>query len=246
MFGFSIVRKILALVCIGSIAVAFSPVPFVALPAPASPPIGTMSAFGPAEVRAVRTKEATLFPGDRVRSLQDSYVRVFLNAGHRIELSSNTDVRFATENDSTKIAMVSGRLAFASSPVRPLQLDVQSLTVLAKPGESGTIISDAVNLISIAATQGQIEVRNNLTGELFVLRPKTTTVFGLNGREPQQQQPPQTPDQEPATVKIPVGSSGKALTTKLLILAGLGGAAAAIAIKAAGKDDNVASPSSPR
>jgi hypothetical protein len=251
MFRFSILRKTLILVCIVSIGITLGRVTFAAFPAPAATPIGTMNAFGPAEVRELRTKEATVFSGDRIRSFHDAYVRVFLNAGHRIELSSNTDVKVVTENDATKIAMLSGRLAFASSPVRPLQLDVQSFTVLAKPGQSGTIISDTVNLISIASTQGHIEVRNNLTGEMFILRPNTTA-FGVTKRQPQQTpqapQPPQTPpDQDPTTVKVPApSSSGKALTTKTLIFGGLGGAAAVIAIKAARKDDNVASPSSPR
>ena len=240
-------KKTLALVCIFLAVVAMNPVPNVASPAPAAAAIGTMSAIGTAEVRAVRTKEATLFSGDIVRSLQGSYVRVFLNEGHRIELSSNTDVKLAKESATTKIAMLSGRLAFASSPMSPLQLNVQSLTVLAEPGESGSITSASPDLVSVAVVKGPIEVRNSETGEWFLLRAGTTTFFGLHGREPQQQPqqpPPPPPGQEPATIKIPQPSESSNLT-KILIFAGLFGSGAVIAAVLL-KDDNVASPSSPR
>ncbi len=271
-----LVQKTLAWICGVSIVIATFPYPSSASPGPASAMIGTMSAAGVVEVRGLKTKEATLFSGDRVRSFDSSYAKVFLNQGHRIELSSNSDVTLTGEKDLTKIAMLSGWVGFTSSPARPLQLEVQSLVVTAQPGQSGSVSSVEENVVSIAAVKGQIKVSNRTTGEAFLLQPGTSTVFGLSGREPvqtastgnpavarpqslqsqlqqqstTQQQPPaqQPPDQQTATVKIPPSSGGgKAFPTKVLVIAGIAGAAVAVAaVAAGGGDDEVASPSTPR
>src|SRR5690349_14084170 len=94
-----IVQKTLAWICGVSIVVVSFPFPGTASPAPVSAMIGTMSAAGVVEVRGLKTKEATLFSGDRVRSFDSSYAKVFLNQGHRIELSSNSDVTVTGEKN---------------------------------------------------------------------------------------------------------------------------------------------------
>jgi hypothetical protein len=266
-------KKTLALLCGVSVVFAAHPYTIAGSPAPAM--IGTMTAVGTADVRGVKTREATLFSGDVVRSLDRSYVKVFLNGGHRIELSFNTDVKVSREGDLTKVAMASGMVGFSSAPAEALQLDVQSLTVLAGKGNSGSVSSLSANLVSVAAVTGEIRVRNKETGESFSVHPGTSSIFGLRGREPasrsialtaaaarparpqqqaapRQQQPPAEPpaQQEPATVRIPpppAGSSagsGMSTSTKVLIVAGVGGGIGVIAAVAGG-NKNVASPSTP-
>jgi hypothetical protein len=244
-----------------SIAAALHP--YAATSAPAT--IGTVSAIGVVEVRGMKSREATLFSGDRIQSHDRSYVRVFLNDGHRIELASNTGVTLWRENNSTNISIDSGQLGFAASSMRPLQFELQSLTVVAEPGGTGSITYTSTDLVSIAAIEGKIKVTNRETGELFPLRLGARTVFGLHGKEPvasansasgvtrmnrrEEQEPTQQPpgQQPPATVKVPPpATGGLSRTTKILIFAGIGGAAAAIAAVAAGGDDNHASPSTPR
>jgi hypothetical protein len=263
MTGRPLLRQTLAFVC-GASLLAATPFPSSAAPAPAGAPaamIGTMSAVGSADVRGTRLREATLFSGDRVRALRDSYVKVVLTGGHRVELSADTEAGFARTGELTKVAMLSGRVGFAASPAESLEVDVQSLAVLADPGESGAIASVSANLVSISAIKGRMEVRNTATGESFTLDPGTSTVFGLNGREPAQnsgssaagrpdaqqtQQPP--PNQEPATIRIPppTTGSGKSASTKILIIAGVGGAGAAVAAILATRNGDSASPSTPR
>jgi hypothetical protein len=246
-------KKTLAFICIFFAVAAVEPL------AGAGSPIGTMDAFGPAEVRAVRTRQATLFSGDHVRSLHDAYVNVFLNGGHHVGLSSNTEVTLTKESDQSKIVMLAGELGFASSATIPLQLQIQSLTVQAEPGTTGSITSTSTDLVSVAMVKGQSKVRNSESGEFYVLRPGTTTVFGLHGREPllnlnttsvgapgpkQNQQPTPPPSQPPATIKVPP-PSGTGKSTKVVIIAAAAGGVAAIAIIAATRGDS-ASPSMPR
>jgi hypothetical protein len=261
MFESSMLRKALALVCGFSAVAAVEPLPGAGLAASGPSIVGTMTAFGPAETRKVRTREATLFSGDRVRSLEHAYVRIFLSGGHHLELSSNTDVMLAKKNDSTEVAMFSGRVGFVSSLVGPLRFEVQSLTVLAEPGVGGSIESTSVDRVSIAVVKGQIKVRNDETQEWFVLRPGTTTAFGLHGRQPldepipanartlrpeqQKQEPPPPVNQDPATIKVPPAGGSKPIESRVLIIAGVGVAGALIIAAIAG-NDNVASPSAPR
>jgi hypothetical protein len=255
MFELSLPRRICAVACAACIGVSTGPASFAAAsPSPAM--IGTVTAVGSADVRGVRTSEATLFSGDRVRCFDRSYAKIFLNSGHRLEMSSNAEITLKRASGLTEIAMLSGQLDFTSSSLEPLQLDVRSLSVRAEPGESGRIASLSQNVVSIGAIEGSISVKNRETGESFVLRPGTSTVFGLHGSEPvstaaasgslparQDAQQQQAPGQPPPTITIPPPStkSGMSTTTKVLIIAGIGGAGAAIAAVA-----NKGSESTPR
>jgi hypothetical protein len=233
--------------------VAAGPILLTAFPATAGVPIGTMTAVGAAEVRNVKTREATLFSGDRVRSLQNAYVKVFLNTGHRLDFASNTDVRLTKEHNSTNIAMLGGRLGFASSPAAPLEIEVDTLTIQAESSGSGGISYSHADLVSITVVQGRTRVRNRATGESFLLVPGTTTTFALGpnatnaaARPGPQQQPPPPADQDPVTIKVPpVSGGGRAPTAKTVAIVALG-VGAAIGLIAVLDGDDVASPSSPR
>jgi len=252
-------RRMPAWICLAAVLAAVQPDAITG--APTAPVIGTLRAVGMADVRGVRTREATLFAGDRIRSLDSPSVNVFLSGGHRIELFSKSDVTLLKEGSLTWISMSSGQVRFAASAGAPLRLDLQSLTIVAERGEAGRIASTSERLVAVAAVKGQLKVRNVQTGEAFIILPGRSAFFELQGQDPRiaggsQAEPQQptspNPAQEPAIVRIPPPSSpsarpgGMSRSTKVLIIAGIGGVGGGIAALVAGKDDNVASPSSPR
>ena len=251
MYEESLLKKMVALSCAVSIAATAHPYSIAGSSTAAPVTIGILSATGSAEVRGVRTRETTLFSGDRIRALDNSYVKVVLKDGHRLELSANTDVKLSQNSEATRVVVLSGLLGFTSSEAGPLRLNVQTLEVVAGPDHSGQVNAISANLVSIGAVKGRLTVHNSETGESFVVSPGTRTVFGLRGEKPVSQQPPQEPQQpqQPATIKVPPPSAaggGKALSTKILIIGGIAGAGAAIAAVAATRGDNTASPSMPR
>lgn len=137
----------------------------IASPGEASPDgalIGSVSAAGPVELRGIAIlREGTLFSGDTLRTMADSYASVALEGGGRIEMGRDTDVEVRGDSARVEIGLLSGNLVFTSvGSQTPLSIRVgEAYEITGSAGATGDVAFLEGNALGVRATSGVLTVR---------------------------------------------------------------------------------------
>jgi ferric-dicitrate binding protein FerR (iron transport regulator) len=156
------IARILSLVLACLLLISTTPMASLAEAPPDGALVGSVSAAGPVELRGVRIqREGTLFSGDTLRTMADSYASVVLSGGGRIEMGRDTDVEVFADSAGVEIGMTSGNLVFSSTGSEtPLSIRVgTAYRITGTPGATGDVAFLEGNALGVRATSGALTVR---------------------------------------------------------------------------------------
>ncbi len=140
--------------------------------------LGSVTAFGPVELRGVAiSQEGTLFAGDRILAHGDAYAKVSLTGGQSFELRENTELTVSDDGAVAQLAMVSGTVTFSAADRAPLRVDISPYQLTTKSG-SGLVSVMSEQTIGVQVRSGSVQISNTETRESFVLTEGQEKLLG--------------------------------------------------------------------
>jgi len=219
--------KCLAVVLLLSIVAATTPVSAADFSSKSI--VGSVNAVGLVDLRGAQIpEEATIFSGDRLSAGDGAYAKVLLVNGQKIEIGSNTVLKFAGQSGSAgnvDIELQSGAVAFSSARAIPVRITVGTYEITSTQpltGNLGFLSNDFVDLKVLA---GSASVRNLKTKQSYVVLKNQERMLGLKTldmREPIAQVASNVPQPIPQTPGQTSGSSHTGLWIAVAA-AGVGG-----------------------
>ena len=147
--------------------------------APANGVVGSVRTTGSVQLRGVAvSREGTLFAGDVVQSGAGGYATLRLNAGHKVELSSDTRVTVGEDGSIAQLALASGHMAFASDVASPLSIVIAPLEIYLNTDASGDVSIVGERTVGVRVRAGSVLVRNTQSKKSFVLTEGQEKLIG--------------------------------------------------------------------
>lgn len=180
----SAARRLIAISVSAFLILSTTPVSPAAAPAET---LGSVTARGTVMLRGTRVNSGgTMFSGDRLSVAPQSYAKVVLANGARIEMGSSSDGRFLRTANSTEVWIEAGDIAFAAdaSARNATHLRIGSYDVLAGAGVSGVVSVLDNGMFGVRMLTGSVQVDNGTTKESLRIHPGAAQVLGQKAGQP--------------------------------------------------------------
>lgn len=144
---------------------------------------GSVSGTGSILLRGVvLNQEGTVFPGDAVQLGRESYARLALANGNKVELFSNTGCVVNRNGPSIWVYFIAGNVGFATSN-SPLEIKVGPYQVTPGTNTTGGVAFIGGDFLGIRVLSGNALVGNPKTGKNVRVVPGDVQILNLRTEE---------------------------------------------------------------
>jgi len=203
--------------------------------------LGSVSSVGSVDLRGVQIPdEATIFSGDQLRAGDGAYAKVLLVNGQKIELGTNTALKFGGQSGNLNIELQSGTLAISSVHATPIHITVGVFEITSTQPLTGNLGIVANDFVDLKVLAGSASVRNLKTKQSYVVQKNQERLFGLKTFDVTQPLAqiasnvpppvPQTPTPAGQTTGAAAGSSSSHAALWILVAAAAIGTTVGVAL----------------
>lgn len=144
--------------------------------------LGSVAGNGVIEVRGVHvTGESTVFIGDAIQTGNQSYAKLALVDGNKVELFSDTRMVFRRQPQIRGV-LTAGNLGFGVS-AKPIVIEVGGFEIVPSTDATGGVAFLNDNYAGVRVRTGSVIVRNLRTKESYSVAPGAVHIINIKTEE---------------------------------------------------------------